>query len=85
MCHSAFVVAINHGLTGLYYHLPSAQHRGRGNLSYADGHVETHRWRDPTTTALAKERWIPDHVSLQFPSNPDLAWLQERASQPKSR
>lgn len=85
VCHSAFVVAIDHGLTGLYYHLPSAQHRGRGNLSYADGHVETHRWRDPTTTALAKERWIPDHVSLQFPSNPDLAWLQERASQPKSR
>jgi prepilin-type N-terminal cleavage/methylation domain-containing protein/prepilin-type processing-associated H-X9-DG protein len=89
VCHSGFVVAYDSprpgvGFKGLYYHLPSAQHRGRGNLSFADGHVETHRWKDPTTTALARERWIPDHISLQYPKNPDLAWLQERASQPKS-
>jgi len=90
VCHSAFVVGYDSqtpgsGFKGLYYHLPSAQHRGRGNLSYGDGHVDTHRWQDPTTTALARERWIPDHISLQYPKNPDLAWLQERASQPKSR
>ncbi|MGE3310331.1 MAG: DUF1559 domain-containing protein [Limisphaerales bacterium] len=85
VCHSAFVTAIDHSLTGLYYHLPSAQHRGRGTLSFADGHVETHRWRDATTAALARERWIPDHIALQFPGNTDLAWLQERASIPKVR
>ncbi|MBL9127250.1 MAG: DUF1559 domain-containing protein [Verrucomicrobiales bacterium] len=83
ICHSAFVVAIDPGLKGLYYHLPSAQHGRRGNLTFVDGHVETHRWKDKETTELARERWIPDHLTLQYPGNADLAWLQERASQPK--
>lgn len=84
ICNSAFVIAIGSNLEGLYYHLPSAQHRRRGNLSFIDGHVETRTWKDPTTTRLARERWIPDHISLQYPGNPDLAWLQERASLPKA-
>jgi prepilin-type N-terminal cleavage/methylation domain-containing protein/prepilin-type processing-associated H-X9-DG protein len=84
ICNSAFVIAIGSSLEGLYYHLPSAQHRRRGNLSFIDGHVETRTWRDPATTRLARERWIPDHISLQYPGNPDLAWLQAHASLPKA-
>lgn len=83
ICHSAFVVYLGQTLKGLYYHLPSAQHNRSGNLSFVDGHVETHRWRDGTTSQLARERWIPDHLSLQYPSNPDLEWLKERASVPR--
>lgn len=84
LCHSAFVIAIDHGLKGLFYHLPSAQHTRRGNLSFVDGHVETRRWKDPTTTELARERWIPDHLSLQYPANRDLAWLQDHATLSKA-
>lgn len=80
LCHSAFVIYLGTALKGLYYHLPAAQHLGSGTLSFSDGHVETHRWRDEHTTRLAQEPWVPDHLALQFPGNPDLRWLQERAS-----
>ena len=79
LCLSAFVIHLG-GFPGLYYHLPSVQHGQRGVVTFADGHVEGHRWTDPTTTRLARERWIPDHISLQFPGNPDLEWLKNRAS-----
>jgi len=84
ICHSAFVIYLGKGFNGLYYHLPAAQHDSSGPLSFADGHVEIHRWRDPETTALARQRWIPNHIALQFPGNQDLAWLQEHATTPKS-
>lgn len=80
ICHSAFVIDLGTSLPGLYYHLPSVQHGGAGVLTFADGHVMSRRWIDPVTTQLARERWVPNHISLQFPGNPDLEWLQERAS-----
>ncbi len=80
VCHPAFVVHLGNKLNGLYYHLPSAQHRGVGTVHFADGHVDSKRWRDPETTKLARERWIPNHLQLQFPGNPDLEWLRERAT-----
>lgn len=83
ICHSAFIIPIASTLKGLYYHLPAAQHRGSGNLSFVDGHVDSQRWRDPVTSKLALERWLPDHLTLQYPNNQDLAWLQQHASQPK--
>jgi prepilin-type N-terminal cleavage/methylation domain-containing protein/prepilin-type processing-associated H-X9-DG protein len=79
ICLSAFVIAFS-GLPGLYYHLPSVSHDRSGVVTFADGHVEGHRWTDPTTTQLARERWIPNHLTLQFPGNPDLEWIQKRAS-----
>ena len=79
ICHSAFVIHTG-GFAGLYYHLPSTQHGPAGVVSFADGHVETHKWIDPTTTQLAREKWIPNHISLQFPNNRDLDWLKEHAS-----
>ena len=79
ICHSAFV--IHKGVfPDLYYHLPSTQHGAAGVVSFADGHVDTHKWIDPTTTRLAREPWIPNHLSLQFPNNRDLDWLKEHAS-----
>ena len=51
LCFSAFVVAM--GDTGLFYHLPSAQHGGSGNVAFADGHVESHRWLSPDTVAAS--------------------------------
>jgi len=79
ICHSAFVIHTG-GFPGLYYHLPSVQHGPAGVVSFADGHVATHKWIDPVTTSLAREKWIPNHISLQFPNNRDLDWLKEHAS-----
>ena len=80
VCNSAFVVYLGQFLKDLYYHLPSVQHAGFGTLSYADGHVEARKWKDPETTQLARQKWIPDHLSLQYPGNVDLPWIRERAS-----
>ncbi len=65
---------------------PASYHNGAGNLGFADGHVESHKWRDPRTRPLL----VPDY-DLQLdifavnctPSdgNPDVGWLQERAYQ----
>jgi prepilin-type N-terminal cleavage/methylation domain-containing protein/prepilin-type processing-associated H-X9-DG protein len=80
ICHSAFVIYMGTGFSGLYYHLPSVEHAGSGVLTFADGHVRTRKWMDPVTSRLAREKWVPNHLSLQFRDNPDLEWLKARAS-----
>jgi prepilin-type processing-associated H-X9-DG protein len=52
---------------------PAGYHNGHGVFSFADGHVEAHRWHEPTTTT-AKAR---THVS---PKDPDVSWLQEHCT-----
>jgi len=79
LCHPAFVIHTG-GFPGLYYHLPSSAHNRIGVVTFADGHADAHRWVEPTTTRLAREQWIPDHLALQFPGNRDLEWLKEHAS-----
>lgn len=76
ICHSAFVVVM--GDTGWFYHRPSAEHRGFGVLTFADGHAETHRWRDPKTVELSTGG-ESGHFSF-LPGNQDLKWLQDHAS-----
>jgi prepilin-type N-terminal cleavage/methylation domain-containing protein/prepilin-type processing-associated H-X9-DG protein len=80
ICNSGFVISLGTNLPGLFYHLPSAEHRGAGVVSFADGHVTSKRWLDPVTSRLAREKWIPNHIALQFPGNLDLDWIRQRAS-----
>lgn len=57
---------------------PAAYHRESVNLSFVDGHVETHRWREPTTLGpigTTGFRHVP-------PTDRDVPWLQERAAEP---
>lgn len=53
---------------------PGIYHNGACGFSFADGHSETHRWRDPDTLAINK------------PANPvgphDVPWIQIRTSAP---
>lgn len=53
---------------------PATRHRGGAVLAFADGHLETHRWRDPRTLD-------PPRDDAPSPANPDLLWLQERATE----
>jgi prepilin-type N-terminal cleavage/methylation domain-containing protein/prepilin-type processing-associated H-X9-DG protein len=60
---------------------PGSYHGGAGNLSFADGHVEPHKWRDPRTTPpLVLNRPIPRAIDGNpCPGNPDVGWIQQRS------
>jgi prepilin-type N-terminal cleavage/methylation domain-containing protein/prepilin-type processing-associated H-X9-DG protein len=62
---------------------PSSRHGGAGGFSFADGHGEIHKWVDPQlkTPVDPSQRlpWPRDY----FADSPDLAWLQESASERK--
>lgn len=61
--------------------LPASSHNGAGNLSYADGHVEPHRWviTGPNGTVRLPVRGA---VGGTFPASPttDYDWLKDRSS-----
>jgi len=77
ICHAGFVVAEE---SSLYYHMPSAQHANAGVVTFADGHVEGHRWVETETIREAKTiEWLSNHFFFR-PGNRDLKWLQEHAT-----
>ena len=60
--------------------LPASYHNGAANLAFADGHVETHKWRFASTKPPAR----PDAAHLPFPvpaaERADFDWLMERTT-----
>jgi len=62
--------------------LPGFQHHLACGFSYADGHAEIKRWRDPRTTPPLVANGSVNDV-FTSPNNPDITWLQERATRPK--
>ena len=77
ICFPAFVVRMPGDEESLY-HYPSSQHHGRGIVSFADGHSETHKWTDartmPPVNGNVLAHWNP------CPGNPDLGWIQQRTT-----
>jgi len=56
---------------------PASYHNKAGGLSFADGHAEIHRWRDPRTTPPVK------HVDIQTvnqANNQDVVWLWQHTT-----
>ncbi len=76
LCYPGFVTLA--GDTGWFYHFPSGEHRGGGNVAFADGHVEGHRWVSPDTVRESRLEGA-NHFRF-FPGNPDLKWLQDHAT-----
>src|SRR5262249_32004175 len=63
------------GLDAKIASYPAAYHERGANLSFADGHVEYHRWQHADTLQPVKfTKWLGDTDS---PDNPDVRWLQE--------
>ena len=61
-----------------FFNFPNSSHNRGGVVSFADGHVDYHRWRDQRTiTAYSADYHLHQDYS---PNNPDLAWLRERAT-----
>lgn len=59
---------------------PASYHGGAGGFSFADGHSELKKWQDARTMPPLKK---DANYSFQFkstPNNPDVAWMQERAT-----
>jgi len=77
-------LSVECGLTGpnaLTIDFPASNHNGGGDVSFADGHSEIHKWQD-SRTKPAPTYAFPSSMVLGVPSpnNPDLAWLQQRTS-----
>ena len=66
-----------------FWDLPGMQHAKACSFSFADGHAEAKKWRDPSTTPDFVPS--PGSVTDKFtsPNNVDIAWLQERATRHK--
>jgi prepilin-type N-terminal cleavage/methylation domain-containing protein/prepilin-type processing-associated H-X9-DG protein len=63
--------------------IPASYHNSGGGLSFADGHSELKSWKDARTKPpLVRGVVIPyDHPSA---NNPDVIWMQERATRRES-
>jgi prepilin-type N-terminal cleavage/methylation domain-containing protein/prepilin-type processing-associated H-X9-DG protein len=61
-----------------FFNWPNSSHNRGGVVSFADGHVDYHRWRDQRSiTAYSADYHKHQDAS---PNNPDLVWLRERAT-----
>lgn len=60
---------------------PGGYHSKGANLSFADGHVERHRWQDARTLMPIRRTQAPGEEAS--PNNPDLEWLQGRTVFPE--
>lgn len=58
---------------------PAAYHHRAANLTFADGHAESRRWRDSQTVPpLVRGQLL--RLNVGTPNNPDAVWLQEHTS-----
>ncbi len=58
---------------------PASYHNGAADLSFADGHAEIRKWRDPRTVpTLKKNGTIP--LNIPSPNNQDVLWIQDRTT-----
>jgi len=69
------------GASIIIVNFPASYHNQAGGISFADGHAEIHRWRDPRTTPGLQAYDLVYFVPS--PNNPDMIWLQQRASRKK--
>ena len=61
--------------------LPGYYHGRAGGFSFADGHSEIRRWKDPRTMSpIQKGETAYSGPIDRQPNNPDIIWLQERAT-----
>lgn len=71
--------------TSILVDFPANYHAGAAGISFADGHSETHRWRDafaaPPATALTTATGGPGSQPASAPANSlDLGWIQPRTT-----
>jgi prepilin-type N-terminal cleavage/methylation domain-containing protein len=65
--------------------LPGAYHGNAGGLSYADGHSETHRWKDGRTSRPIQEGGVifDGSTPIRQAGNIDISFMQDHTTRPK--
>jgi prepilin-type N-terminal cleavage/methylation domain-containing protein/prepilin-type processing-associated H-X9-DG protein len=71
---------LNHPDSLRWMDLPASYHRGSANLSYADGHLESHRWHFSSTQPPARPDAVRLPLSVPLAEREDFDWLMERTS-----
>ena len=74
--NDGFFVCDPFGYPITWVDIPASYHNSAGGISFADGHAEIRKWRDPTVTSQNSPTFSP---SLQSPPT-DLKWLQDRTT-----
>lgn len=59
--------------------VPRSSHAGAGTLSFADGHAESKKWRDPRSNPV-QYPFGPVVTWSSPPANPDVLWLRARTT-----
>ena len=60
--------------------LPASYHNGAANLTFADGHVETHTWREAATRPAARADAVRLPLPVPASSSADFDWLMQRTT-----
>ncbi|HAB17849.1 MAG TPA: prepilin-type N-terminal cleavage/methylation domain-containing protein [Verrucomicrobiota bacterium] len=61
-------------------HWPARRHGGLGVFSFADGHTEAPRWKDPRTGPKVRSMDEVNGAAMDTTGNPDYQWVWERAN-----
>jgi prepilin-type N-terminal cleavage/methylation domain-containing protein/prepilin-type processing-associated H-X9-DG protein len=64
--------------------IPGAYHNRACGFSFADGHSEIKKWRDPRTVPPLIPQQTPYMASMPSPYNKDVEWLQDHTTRPKN-
>jgi len=75
ICRPVFGISMD---ADIMFHFPGNHHNGSAVFSYADGHIESHRWLD---TVASPRRGIDFHAHSEPARNSkDLKWLRTHAT-----
>ena len=61
-----------------WHDLPASSHDGAGSLAYADGHVESHRWKSASTRQPRRPDAVPLPLAIPPDKRSDFDWLMDR-------
>jgi prepilin-type N-terminal cleavage/methylation domain-containing protein len=63
-----------------FVHYPTTAHNGAAVLTFADTHIETHKWTDPRTRKPTPRAGTHIPHTETSPRNTDLTWLREHTT-----
>ncbi len=58
---------------------PASYHSNAGSFSFADGHLELHRWIDPRTMPVLRQRQLLA-LNVNLAGNKDVLWLAQHGA-----